>query len=223
MGVLDNLDFSNLSTGGTNLGTSTVSGASSQVATNPTTGVPYTPQEMLGTVVGNTGDLLGVPQDIFNLGEKIYGGVLPGRSSQVIASENTAPSAPDTSLVQKYLDSGWTNRDAIDADIAAGGGDKFNISSEPSFDYEPLRQEVGGVWDSYISGLDNLIGGIEPQAEAQRGIAQSQFGVNLGGLDLQKTQGETDLATQGTIYRKLRVKQTWLLKEHKQTKPKREV
>ena len=185
MGALDGFDF----------GTPT-SGASGQVATNPQTGYPYTPREMVGTVVGTVGDKVGIPQDWFNLGEKIYGGPIDDRANKMYAADQGPNPVDNSSLIDKYKASGWNDINAITADIEAGGGSKFdNVNTAPVEDFSALKGEIGGNWDAYIQGIGDLIGGLSPQRQAQEGIAGSQLRSSQGDLGTQFGSGQADIAS----------------------------
>lgn len=62
--------------------------------------------------------------------------------------------------------------------------------------YAGLRNDISSGWDSYLSSLDNQLNSLSGQRTSQEGIAQSQFNQGLNTLDLQKTQGLSQLGTQ---------------------------
>lgn len=62
--------------------------------------------------------------------------------------------------------------------------------------YAGLRNDISSGWDSYLSSLDNQLNGLSGQRTSQEEIAQSQFNQGLNTLDLQKTQGLSQLGTQ---------------------------
>lgn len=97
------------------------------------------------------------------------------------------------SLIDKYRASGWNDINAILADIAAGGGSKYQNSGG------------GGV------NLDEVFNPLFKSLEGQEGIANSQYSdalnqiaqeqqLGINRLNTQKTDQETDFANDQTTF-----------------------
>lgn len=70
------------------------------------------------------------------------------------------------------------------------------VSNQPS---GPSAQDVlNEGYNSYYSQLDEMMGGLDPQRQAQEGIVASQYNQGISDLKSQREQGLYDLGTQKT-------------------------
>lgn len=144
----------------------------------------FTPRQVVGTLVGNLGDMIGFPQPIFNLGEKIYGGTLPGRSSQVYASDQV-PYGPQPAPAGYYPQpqpatptSKKSNPQPSDSD---GGG-----YQPPSID--PILEEINRMYDPIMSHLSSAESRLRGELPGALSRIEDQFGTAKQTLDTGKTQ-----------------------------------
>lgn len=137
--------------------------------------------------------------DEFGLG---VGGALPGDNPPVINNTPTPVSTPtptndNSDLIAKYKASGWTDINAILADIAAGGGSKFSSGGGQSLsDY--MRSQIEGGYNDYFSKLNDLYSGLNTQGQAQENIAQNSYNQSIKDLlaNKQSSLGDIGLSEQ---------------------------
>lgn len=89
---------------------------------------------------------------------------------------------------------GW-DPTAAQADWNATGGAKARQSSGPSYE-DIMRSQIDSGYNSYFSELDNMLGGLDAQRQAQENIANNSFNSNVTDLGLQRTQNLNELGTQ---------------------------
>lgn len=70
--------------------------------------------------------------------------------------------------------------------------------SQPSWE-DQMRGNIENVYGNYARELDAIMGGLDPQAEAQRGIVQNQYQQGVNTLTSQKDIGMSDLGRQREI------------------------
>jgi len=100
------------------------------------------------------------------------------------------------SLIQDYKNRGWTDENAIIADINATGGTSGG-GGETYDPYAQLRGEISSGWDAYINSLNQMLEqGLPSQRTAQEGIAQSQYGKGENILGTQLGEGRALLGQQ---------------------------
>ncbi len=97
-------------------------------------------------------------------------------------------------IYNKYYQ-GWGRTEA-ERDYAANPN-KFSgtQSSGPSYE-DIMRSQIDSGYNSYFSELDNMLGGLDAQRQAQENIANNSFNSNVTDLGLQRTQNLNELGTQ---------------------------
>lgn len=95
-----------------------------------------------------------------------------------------------------------TNTSGSGSSSGSSGGSSNSSSSNSAQDEaqaeadrqrRELQSSIGSGWDSYISGLDDQLEGLNSQRTAQEGIIGSQYNTGLGDLGLQFEQGQQSL------------------------------
>jgi len=92
------------------------------------------------------------------------------------------PSNPDLSNPVKQTD--WENYQRANKQ-----------SSGPSYE-DQMRGQIDSGYNNYFSELDNMLGGLDTQRQAQENIANNSFQGNLTDLGLQREQNLNELSTQ---------------------------
>lgn len=97
-----------------------------------------------------------------------------------------------------YRKMGWTDMNAAWADAQATNFSKLtgqSGSSGPSYE-DQMRGQIDSGYNNYFSELDNMLGGLDTQRQAQENIANNSFQGNLTDLGLQREQNLNELGTQ---------------------------
>jgi hypothetical protein len=179
---------------------------------NPPQNVSYTPQVAAGSIQQYAGPAFG-PQ------YKPPSPNVLGVSSSITSGKvnNPPPSKPpsqspnnNSSLIDRYRQSGWSDMNAILKDIEAGGGSKFNTPSGPSPEElyaQQMRGEIEGGYNNYFSELDRIMNqGLANQQTAQQGIINNQYTTGVSALQNQETQGLADLGAESVAAEKNQAK-----------------
>lgn len=130
--------------------------------------------------------------------EQYQPGWTNGQTPVVSTNPEPAPQGDNNAdLIAKYKASGWTDINAILADIAAGGGSKFSSGGGQSLnDY--MRGQIEGGYNDYFSKLNDLYGGLNTQGQAQENIAQNSYNQSIKDLlaNKQSSLGDIGLSEQ---------------------------
>lgn len=122
--------------------------------------------------------------------QKLQGPLLPngsfysGSGGQTLGTKSTKP---------------ITSSSGGGSSSSSGGGSNNNsgqdqAQAEADRQRRELEASIGSGWDSYISGLDAQLGGLNTQRSAQESVIGSQYNTGVNDLGLQLGQGQQDLA-----------------------------
>lgn len=144
----------------------------------------FTPRQVVGSLVGNLGDMIGFPQPIFNLGERIYGGPLPGRLSQVSASDQV-PYGPEPAPAGYYPQPQPGTPTSKKSNPQPSGSDDGGYQP-PSID--PILEEINRMYDPIMSHLSSAESRLRGELPGALSRVEDQFGTAKQTLDTGKTQ-----------------------------------